>query len=164
MACEPDRRLGTVGTVAESGRIQWAIGGERGEIGFAETECVRDGGRLRVSLRATSELQARDFRARPFVLIAELPASGKTDASTPDFGASLFLPNVTLDGRSYPMLQLLGQAMPGVPENVGCGFEEESRTLTCQHMRVMPWLSPGVVPHGALKVRLGQDVETCLGE
>ncbi len=151
--CEPSKKLRTSDDVKAIGTVEWAIGPARGKIGFSEALCnVTPEGR-QIRLTGTQTLQGADFSARPDVLIARLPKENRSDAGFPDHGVSVFLPNLELDGRVYPMIQLVAQAMPGVPANVSCALEgSRPLVLTCQHARVMPWLSPTPIPEGAFRV------------
>jgi len=109
-----------------------------------------DGRQIR--LTGTQNLKGANFVARPDVLIARIPAVNRTDSQFPDHGVSVFLPNLELDGRTYPMIQLVAQSMPGVPTNVSCELKDgPPLVLTWQHARVMPWLSPTPVPEGAFR-------------
>lgn len=155
LGCESSKKLPSVQEAEPIGKVEWAIGPVRGSAAFSEVHCkVRPDG-IQIRLRGTQTLKGRDFSARPDVLIASLPAGHRSDAELPDYGVSVFLPNLELDGRTYPMIQLVAQAMPGVPQNVACELEGgHPMVLTCQHARVMPWLSPTDVPQGAFRVEL----------
>lgn len=151
--CEPSKKLPTRDDVKAIGTVEWAIGPVRGKIGFSEVLCkVTPEGR-QIRLTGTQTLQGADFSAKPDVLIARLPEGNRSDAGFPDHGVSVFLPNLDLDDRIYPMIQLVAQAMPGVPANVSCELKgDHPLVLTCQHARVMPWLSPSPIPEGAFRV------------
>jgi hypothetical protein len=155
MGCESSKKLPSVQEAESIGQVEWAIGPVRGSTGFSEVECEPEAHGIKIRLRGIQTLRGHDFSARPDVLIAKFPEGHRSDAEFPDYGVSVFLPNLELDGRTYPMIQLVAQAMPGVPKNVRCELKDGSpKVLTCQHARVMPWLSPTEVPEGAFRVEL----------
>ena len=154
VACDPDKRLPSKATVTAQGTLTWAVGPEVGELPFAEVECSRRGQALDVRLRGTQLLRGSDYQARPYVLLGRLPAAGKSDASTPELGASVFLPNHDFEGKTYPMMQLIAQAAGGVHDVVSCLVETKGprHELLCENARVVPWLAPTPVPKAKFRV------------
>lgn len=151
-ACESSKALPQKTVANPAGTVTWSVGSEVGQLPFANVECAI-GDTLEFKLRGTQELTGPDFRAVPYVLIARLGRDGASGAHTPELGASLFIPNHEFEGKTYPMMQLIAQAVPGVPSDANCNVESKGAAhhLICTNARVIPWLVPSDVPLGRFK-------------
>lgn len=154
IGCEPSKELPALDAEKAIGVVEWAIGPAQGKTPFSQVQCKVTPEGTQIRLEGTQTLQGADFSARPDVLIAHFPAENRSNAKSPDYGTSVFLPNLELDGRTYPMIQLVAQAMPGVPPEVSCELQgAEPLVLACRHARVMPWLSPTPIPEGSFRAK-----------